>query len=172
MPVAVIGVDLAKNVFQVHGANDVGRPVLLEQLWRGQMMSFFAQLPPCLFGMEAYASAHHWARKLQGLGHTVRLIAPQFVKLYLKSNKNDAADAEAVCEDQAGCEFQMRPDELLRAADEEVRGRRFTLSPIGCVSSKGPARGQRLRHLELAEVRDRSEAIRPVPAVAVRVRVR
>ena len=98
MPVSVIGIDLAKNVFQIHGVNDVGRPVLLKQLRREQMMSFFAQQPPCLVGMEACASAHHWARKLQDLGHTVRLMAPQFVKPYVKSNKNDAADAEAICE--------------------------------------------------------------------------
>lgn len=98
MPVSVIGIDLAKNVFQVHGVNDVGRPTLLKQLRREQMMPFFAQQSPCLIGMEACASAHHWARKLQGLGHTVRLMAPQFVKPYVKSNKNDAADAEAICE--------------------------------------------------------------------------
>jgi len=72
--------------------------VLLKQLRREQMVPFFAQQPPCLIGMEACASAHHWARKLQGPGHTVRLIAPQFVKPYVKSNKNDAADAEAICE--------------------------------------------------------------------------
>lgn len=98
MPVSVIGIDLAKNVFQVHGVDDSGRTLLLKQLRREQIMAFFAQLPTCLVGMEACASAHHWARKLQGLGHTVRLMAPQFVKPYVKSNKNDAADAEAICE--------------------------------------------------------------------------
>jgi transposase len=98
MLVSAIGIDLAKNVFQLHGADDVGRPVLRKQLRREQMMSFFVQVPACLIGMEACASAHHWARKLQGLGHTVQLIAPQFVKPYVKSNKNDAADAEAICE--------------------------------------------------------------------------
>lgn len=97
MPLSVIGIDVAKNVFQVRGVNDVGRPMLLTQLRREQMMPIFAQ-PPCLIDMEACASAHHWARKLQCLGHTVRLIAPHFVRPYMKSNKNDAADAEAICE--------------------------------------------------------------------------
>ena len=93
-----VGLDLAKNLFQVHGANAHGKVVLRKQLRRDQVAAFFANLPPCLIGMEACSSAHHWARKLQVLGHTVRLMAPQFVKAYVKSNKNDAADAEAICE--------------------------------------------------------------------------
>jgi transposase len=75
-----------------------GKAVLRKQLKRDQVAAFFANMPPCLIGMEACGSAHHWARKLQELGHTVRLMAPQFVKPYVKSNKNDAADAEAICE--------------------------------------------------------------------------
>lgn len=98
MEITTIGIDLAKNVFQIHGANQHGRPVLRKQLKRDQMSAFFANLPPCLIGMEACGSAHHWARKLQTFGHTIRLMAPQFVKPYVKSNKNDAADAEAICE--------------------------------------------------------------------------
>jgi transposase len=98
MKITTIGIDLAKNVFQVHGINERGQAVLKKQLNRSQVMAFFANLPPCLIGMEACSSAHHWARKLQELGHTARLIAPQFVKPYVKSNKNDAADAEAICE--------------------------------------------------------------------------
>lgn len=98
MEITTIGLDLAKNVFQVHGVNERGRAVLRKQLKREQVAPFFANLPPCLIGIEACASAHHWARKLQALGHTVRLMAPQFVKPYVKSNKNDAADAEAICE--------------------------------------------------------------------------
>lgn len=85
-------------MFQVHGVNERGKAVLRKQLKRDQVAPFFANLPPCLVGIEACASAHHWARKLQTLGHTVRLMAPQFVKPYVKSNKNDAADAEAICE--------------------------------------------------------------------------
>lgn len=98
MEITTIGLDLAKNVFQVHGVNERGEAVVRKQLRRDQVAPFFANMPPCLIGIEACASAHHWARKLQALGHTVRLMAPQFVKPYVKSNKNDAADAEAICE--------------------------------------------------------------------------
>ena len=98
MKVTTIGFDLAKNVFQVHGVDERGHVVVRKQLRRDQVATFFANLPACLIGMEACGSAHHWARKLQGLGHRVRLISPQFVKPYVKSNKNDAADAEAICE--------------------------------------------------------------------------
>ncbi len=98
MKVTTLGLDLAKNVFQIHGINELGKLVIKKQLKRNQMAEFFVNLPPCLIGMEACGSAHHWARKLQGFGHTVKLMAPQFVKPYVKSNKNDAADAEAICE--------------------------------------------------------------------------
>jgi len=98
MKITTIGVDLAKNVFQVHGVDKRGKTVLRKQLRREQVSAFFANLPPCLVGMEACGGAHHWARTLQNYGHTVRLMAPQFVKPYVKTNKNDAADAEAICE--------------------------------------------------------------------------
>ena len=98
MSIATIGIDLAKTVFQVHGADEQGKPVLRKKLRRTQVLAFFENTPTCLIGMEACASAHHWARKLQAMGHTVKLIPAQFVKPYVKSNKNDAADAEAICE--------------------------------------------------------------------------
>jgi len=98
MKITTVGIDLAKNVFQVHGIDEHGKAVLKKQLRREQMGPLLANLPPCVIGMEACGSAHHWARKLQGFGHTVRLMAPQFVKPYVKTNKNDAADAEAICE--------------------------------------------------------------------------
>jgi transposase len=98
MKLTTVGIDLAKNVFQVHGLDEHGKPVLKKRLRRDQMATFFVNLPPCLVGMEACGGAHHWARKLQAMGHTVRLMAPQFVKPYVKTNKNDAADAEAICE--------------------------------------------------------------------------
>jgi transposase len=98
MKITTIGIDLAKSVFAVHGVNEHGREVLKKVLKRDQVAKFFANLQPCLIGMEACGSAHHWARKLPGFGHDVRLIAPQFVKPYVKTNKNDAADAEAICE--------------------------------------------------------------------------
>ena len=93
-----MGIDLAKNVLQVHGVDGRGKTVLRKQLKRDQVAAFFANLPPCLIGMEACGSAHHWARKLQSFGHTVKLMAPQFVKPYVKTNKNDVACAEAICE--------------------------------------------------------------------------
>ena len=98
MKVTTVGLDLAKNVFQIHAVDERGKVVTRKPLKRDQVAPFFAKLERCLVGMEACASAHHWARKLQGFGHTVRLIAPQFVKPYVKANKNDAADAEAICE--------------------------------------------------------------------------
>lgn len=98
MKATTIGIDLAKHLFQLHGVDQHGKTVLKRQLKRDQMLSFFTNLPPSLIGMEACGSAHYWANKLQGMGHTVKLMAPQFVKPYVKTNKNDAADAEAICE--------------------------------------------------------------------------
>ena len=98
MNITTVGIDLAKNLFQVHAVDERGKAVLRRQLRRKQVAGFFANLPPCVIGMEACASAHHWGRTLQRFGHTVRLMAPQFVKPYVKTNKNDVADAEAICE--------------------------------------------------------------------------
>ena len=94
----IIGVDLAKNVFQVHGAAADGSVLFRKKLSRPQFARFMAEEPPCRVAMEACASAHHWARELTGHGHEVRLIAPHYVKPFVKTNKNDAADAEAICE--------------------------------------------------------------------------
>jgi transposase len=93
-----IGVDLAKNVFQVHGVDAEGGVVFRRQLRRGQVLGFFGKQAPCLVGMEACATAHHWAREIGALGHEVRLMPPRYVKPYVKRNKNDAADAAAICE--------------------------------------------------------------------------
>jgi len=98
MKTTTVGIDLAKNVFQVHGVNEHSKKVFNRQIRRNQMIAFFTQLAPCLIGMEACSGAHYWARRLQALGHTVKLMAPQFVKPYVKTNKHDAADAEAICE--------------------------------------------------------------------------
>jgi transposase len=96
--ITTIGLDLAKNVFQVHGIDKTDGVVIRKRLRRGQVLGFFAGLPACLIGMEACATAHYWARELRALGHEVRLMPPQYVKAYVKRNKNDAADAEAICE--------------------------------------------------------------------------
>src|SRR6202171_856586 len=93
-----IGIDTSKHIFQVHGVNAAEQPVLRKTLRRGQMERFFISLPPTLIGLEACGASHHWARLLQSLGHEVRLLPPQYVKPYAKRGKNDAADAEAICE--------------------------------------------------------------------------
>jgi transposase len=98
MKITTVGIDLAKTVLQVHGVDEHGKAVVRRQLKRKDVLRYFANLPPCLIGMEACGSAHDWARKLMGFGHEVRLMAPQFVKPYVKTNKHDAADAEAICE--------------------------------------------------------------------------
>src|SRR5256714_5468666 len=96
--ITTVGFDLAKNVFQIHGIDAAGATVLRKQLRRGQVLAFFSKLPRCVVGMEACATAHYWARELRTLGHEVRLMPAQYVKAYVKRNKNDAADAEAICE--------------------------------------------------------------------------
>ena len=96
--VTTIGLDIAKSVFQVHGIDAQGKVVIRRQLRRRHVLAFFQKLPPCLVGIEACASSHHWSRELQALGHTVRLMPPAYVKPYVKRQKNDAADAEAICE--------------------------------------------------------------------------
>jgi transposase len=96
--ISTIGLDIAKSVFQVHGVDAAGQVVVRRQLRRRHVLAFFEKLPPCLVGIEACASSHHWSRELQALGHTVRLMPPAYVKPYVKRQKNDATDAEAICE--------------------------------------------------------------------------
>ena len=98
MEIKRIGLDLAKNVFEVHAVDEAERVVVRKTLRRGKVLEFFAQLPACVVGMEACGGAHHWARKLSELGHDARLMAPQFVAPYRKSNKTDRNDAQAICE--------------------------------------------------------------------------
>ncbi|TCP30997.1 transposase [Sphingomonas sp. BK235] len=98
MEISTIGLDLAKNVFQVHGVDAEGRVVVRKTLRRAQVLPFFEKLPPCLVGMEACGTAHYWARELMKLGHEVRQMPPAYVKPYVKRGKTDAADAEAICE--------------------------------------------------------------------------
>ena len=92
--ITTIGLDIAKSVFQVHGVDATGQVVIRRQLKRRSVLAFFQKLPPCLVGIEACASSHHWSRELQALGHTVRLMPPAYVKPYVKRQKNDMADAE------------------------------------------------------------------------------
>src|ERR671920_653026 len=96
--VTTIGLDIAKSVFQVHGISATGEVLIRRQVRRAPGVKFFASPPPCLIGIEACASAHHWSRELQNLGHEVKLMPPAYVKPYVKRQKNDMADAEAICE--------------------------------------------------------------------------
>ena len=119
MQVSIIGIDLAKHVFCVHGCDADGKPVLRKQLARRQLLSFVANLPRCLVAMEACASAHYWAREMEQLGHQVRLIAPKLVRPYVKANKNDASDAEAICE--AASRPSMRFVAIKSTAQQDVQ---------------------------------------------------
>src|SRR5437773_5287337 len=96
--IRTIGLDIAKSVFQIHGVDAAGNVIVRRRLKRRYVLPFFQKLPPCLIGIEACASSHHWSRELQALGHTVRLMPPAYVKPYVKRHKNDATDAEAICE--------------------------------------------------------------------------
>jgi transposase len=119
MQVTTLGIDLAKNVFCLHGCDANGKAVLRKQLARRQLLRFVANLPPCLVAMEACGGAHYWAREIGKLGHQVRLIAPKFVRPYLKANKNDASDAEAICE--AASRPSMRFVAIKTAAQQDVQ---------------------------------------------------
>lgn len=96
--ITTVGLDLAKSIFQVHAISESGKPLVRRTLRRSQVLESFGKLPPCIVGMEACGSAHHWARETAALGHDVRLMPPVYVKAYVKRNKTDAAEAEAICE--------------------------------------------------------------------------
>ncbi len=156
-----IGLDLAKSVFQVHGVDAVGAVMLRRRLARSQLLPFFARLEPCLIGVEACSSAHHWARELARLGHDVRLIPPQYVKPYVKRNKTDAADAEAICEavgrpnmrfvpvktsdQQAVLALHRVRSLLVRQRTATINALRGLLCEFGIVAGKGAARLDDLR---------------------------
>jgi transposase len=153
MQITTIGLDIAKNVFQVHGIDAAERVVVRKQLRRGQVMKFFEAVPPCLVGMEACATAHYWARELTKLGHRVRLMPAKDVKAYVKRNKNDAADAEAICEavrrptmrfvevksaEQQGRLMQHRArDLLMRQRTQAINALRAHMAELGIVAAQG-----------------------------------
>ncbi len=117
MKITTIGLDVAKQIFQLHGADAEGRVVLRRRLRRSHVAAFFANVPPCVVGLEACCGAHYWSRVLGRFGHTVRLIAPQFVKPYVKSNKNDANDAEAICEAVSRSHMRFVPAKSVEQQD-------------------------------------------------------
>ena len=111
--VTTIGLDIAKSVFQIHGVDAAGNVIVRRQLKRRYVLPFFQKLPPCLIGIEACASSHHWSRELKALGHTVRLMPPAYVRPYVKRQKNDAADAEAICEAVTRANMRFVPTKTL-----------------------------------------------------------
>ena len=119
MKITTIGIDLAKEVFQIHGVDERGK-VGTQDVKRKDMAKYFANLEPCLVGMEACGSAHYWARKLGSYGHTVKLMAPQFVKPYVKTNKNDMADAEAICEAVTSANMRFVPIKTVEQQGDAV----------------------------------------------------
>lgn len=156
MRITTLGIDLAKSVFQLHGVDDAGVVVLRRKLRRAALLAFLSELPACRIGMEACASAHDWARRISAMGHDVRLIPPAYVKPYVKRQKNDAADAEAICEavlrpgmanvpikseEQQGCLVLHRSrDLLMRQRTMLLNAIRAHLSEFGIVLPQGPAR--------------------------------
>src|SRR5690348_4088658 len=174
--IKTIGLDLAKHVFQVHGVDASGAVVLRKRLRRSQVVAFFAGLPRCLVGLEACATAHYWARELQAVGHEVRLMPAQYVKAYVKRNKNDAADAEAICEavrrptmrfvaiktadQQAALLLHRVRERLVRQRTALANALRAHLAEFGVTAPRG------LRNVAplIAIVRDQSDARLPAAA--------
>ena len=153
MQITTIGLDIAKNVFQVHGIDSNEKVVVRKQLRRSQVLAFFKTLPPCLVGIEACATAHYWARELTKLGHRVRLMPAKDVKAYIKRNKNDAADAEAICEtvrrptmrfvqvksaaQQSQLMLHRTRDLLMRQRTQAINALRAHMAELGIVAAQG-----------------------------------
>ena len=181
--VTTIGLDLAKHIFQAHGADASGAVVFRKKLRREQVLAFFAGQPRCRVAMEACASAHHWAREIGALGHETRLIAPAYVKPFVKRQKNDAADAEAICEaaqrptmrfvlpksaeaQGAAVIFRTR-DLLVRQRTQLINALRGHLAEFGHVARKGPGHVAKLVELVRAAESDLPEEARSVLLITV-----
>jgi transposase len=176
--VSIIGLDLAKNVFQLHGARADGSVAFRKKLPRGKLLEFFASAPPCLVAMEACGSAHHWAREIMALGHEVRLIAPIHVKPFVGRNKNDAADAQAIAEaasrptmrfvavksvekQSSAMVFKAR-DLLVGQRTQTINALRGHMAEYGVIAPNGPVHVARL-----AQALEEPEARLPPPVVAI-----
>src|SRR5215204_1331771 len=173
--VSTVGLDLAKHIFQLHGADSAGAVVFRKKLRRGQLLAFLATLPPCTVAMEACGSAHYWGREIAKLGHTVRLISPAYVKPFVKRQKNDMADAEAICEaaqrptmrfvalksanQQAAAVVFRTRDLLVRQRTQTINALRGHLAEFGIVVAKGPAHVPQL-------VRSVENPDEPLPEIA------
>jgi transposase len=181
MQVSTIGLDLAKQVFQVHGIDSDGAVVLRRRLRRSEVVMFFSTLPSCLVGIEACATAHHWARELSTLGHKVRLIPPSYVKPYVKRSKTDAADAEAICEavsrpsmrfvplksaeQQSALTLHRSRDLLVRQRTMLVNAVRGHFAEFGVVAPQGI---RRVGELAALLIEDDATALPPLARQAVR----
>ena len=177
MQITTIGLDLAKSIFQVHGVDARGRPVIRKALRRAQVLLFFERLAPCLVGIEACSSAHYWARELSACGHTVKLMPPSYVKPYVKRGKNDAADAEAICEavtratmrfvpvkapeQQAAVMLHRTRALLMRQRIMVVNALRGHLAEFGLIAPQG-AKGL----ADLLERTFRPDGTGPIPSLA------
>ena len=171
MKITTIGLDVAKHVFQVHGVDGGGVVVVRKRLRRSQVLSFFARLAPCLVGMEACATSHHWARELRTLGHEVRLMPPQYVRAYVKRNKNDSADAEAICEavtrpsmrfvpvktvdQQAVLVMHRTRDLLVRQRTMLINALRAHMAEFGVITAQGTNKIINLEAVLLDETEER-----------------
>lgn len=153
MKISTVGIDLAKHVFSIHGVDDTGKVVVQRELRRSQLLPFFARMPHCLIGMEACGGAHYWAREFQKLGHEVRLMPASYVKPYVKRGKNDARDAEAICEavtrptmrfvpvkseqQQSALALHRARDMLVRQSTQTSNALRALCSEFGLIGAKG-----------------------------------
>ena len=167
MMIKTIGLDLAKSIFQAHGVDERGATVLVKKLHRKQMLPFFSKLPPCLIGVEACGTAHHWARTLSAMGHEVRLIPPSYVKAFVKRGKSDALDAQAICEAVQRPTMQFVPVKtvaqqgilmthrsrslLVRQRTSAANALRAHLAELGLVANPGVANLAKLAEQALAE---------------------
>jgi transposase len=175
--VTTIGLDIAKNVFQVHGVDAAGAVVVVKSVRRAQVLAFFASLPPCLVGIEACSSAHHWARALIAIGHRVKLMPPAYVKPYVRRNKNDPVDAEAMCEAVGRPHMRFvavreveNQAELMRHRTRELLAGNRTrmlnalrghLAEIGVVAPQGAQHAYGLKRLLTAGHDDSGEIVVP-----------
>src|ERR1044072_2066033 len=172
MQISTIGLHIAKNVFQVHGIDATENAVVRKHLRRSQVIQFFQDLPPCLVGLEACATSHYWARELAKLGHEVRLMPAKDVKAYIKRNKNDAADAEAICEavrrptmrfvpvksaeQQGRLMLHRTRDLLMRQRTQVINALRAHLAELGITSAQGR---EGLKELRKIVARDADERL-------------
>src|SRR6476661_1020059 len=170
--VSTIGLDIAKSVFQVHGVDAAGAVMIRKRVSRAKVLEYFGELPPCLVGIEACPSAHHWSRQLQSLGHTVKLMPPSYVKAYLKRAKNDANDAAAICEavtrpsmrfvpiksveQQSALMLHRTRDLLIRQRTQLINALRAHLAELGLVAAKGH---EGLRQLVMAVTESSDERL-------------